>query len=74
MSDADPSEFTRPASGVLREVAARVWDEVCEVSLLTLAAAFPAILACLPRNGGAQLRARMLGGAGPRPRRAPTAG
>jgi hypothetical protein len=71
MSDADPAEFTRPASEVLRDVVARlpsaatVWDEICEVSLLTLAGMFPSILSCLPQNGGAQLRARLLDGAAP---------
>jgi hypothetical protein len=71
MSEANPDEFTRPASEVLREVAAcfpaaaNVWDEICEVSLMTLVGIFPAILACLPHNGGAHVRSRLLEGSWP---------
>jgi hypothetical protein len=66
MSDADPDEFTRPASEVLREVIARyaqaanVWEKICEVSVLTLAGLFPSILACLPANGGAVLQSKLI--------------
>lgn len=66
MSDANPDEFTRPATEVLQEVIARypqaanVWEKICEVSLLTLAGLFPSILACLPMNGGVQLQSRLI--------------
>jgi hypothetical protein len=66
MSDANPDDFTRPASEVLREVvsrhphAANVWERICEVSVLTLAGIFPSILACLPGNGGAALQSKLI--------------
>jgi hypothetical protein len=59
LSDSNPESFTRLASEVLHEVtakfptAANVWDEICEVSLMTLVGIFPSILACLPHNGRA---------------------
>lgn len=65
-SDANPDDFTKLASGVLADViakkpsASRVWDEICHVSLLTVAGLFPSIVATLPLNGGAQLRSKMV--------------
>jgi hypothetical protein len=65
MSDSNPADFTRLASEVLQEVVAKcptasnVWDEICHVAMMTLVGVFPSILACLPHNGGAQLRSRI---------------
>jgi len=68
---ADPDELTRLASHVLAEVvtgrpASRTWDEVCQASQMTLLGFFAAIIAALPQNGGAQLRARLITADGPR--------
>lgn len=71
-SDANPDDYTKLASEVLREViakkasASKVWDEICEVSLMTLVGLFPAMLAMLPLKGGAQARAKLVEADGPR--------
>ena len=71
-SDANPDDYTKLASEVLHEVvakkpsAARVWDEICEVSTMTLVGMFPAMLAMLPMKGGAQARAKLVEADGPR--------
>jgi hypothetical protein len=55
-SDANPDDFTKLASEVLNDVvqrcpaAAHVWDEIKQVSALTLAGLYPSILACLPMS------------------------
>jgi hypothetical protein len=55
-SDANPDDFTKLASDVLKEVirrypaASQVWDEIKQVSALTLAGLYPSILACLPMS------------------------
>jgi hypothetical protein len=53
-TEANPEEFTKPASEVLRQVgtrlppANRLWEEICHISAMTLVGIYPSILACLP--------------------------
>lgn len=64
-SGQDPQDFTKPASGVLKQViaqkpsAANIWEEIKTVALLTLAGIFPSIVATLPKNGGTAIRTKL---------------
>jgi hypothetical protein len=69
---ADPNDFTKPATVVLKEVAAkypsatRVWEEICQASLFTIVGLYPAILTLLPLSGGSKVRSRLIQSAGPK--------